>query len=83
MNEELNEFDEYFIKWWEENKKHFQYQIDEKMLCDEAVKTIASLDHFLKGFKWEMNQSLTAMLHGFFANPNRTKNSSSGESNGN
>ena len=71
----MNEFDEYFIKWWGENQKHFQFQIDEKLLCDEAVKTIAVLDHFLKGAKWEMNQSLVALLHGYFSVPDSTGNS--------
>jgi len=67
----LNDFDKYFIQWWEENKKYFESQIRNQELCDEAVKHIAVLDHFLKGFKWEMNETVSVLLHSYFKKTNR------------
>jgi hypothetical protein len=67
MNEkDLTDFDKYFTKWWLNNQHHFSYQIDNEILCDDAVKTICALDAFLNGHKWEMSGSLVALLHGYF-----------------
>jgi hypothetical protein len=65
-NTNLSNFDEYYVSWWAENKKHFKSQIENKELCDEAVKHIAVMDFMLKGGKWEMNQSTTAFFHSYF-----------------
>ena len=62
----MNEFDKFYVGWWEENKKHFQTQIENKEVCDEAVKHIAVMDFMLKGGKWEMNQSTVSFFHAYF-----------------
>jgi hypothetical protein len=66
-NSEFNDFDKYFAKWWLNNQQHFSFQIENQIVDDNAVKTICALDHFLNGFTWEMNSSVVALLHGYFA----------------
>ncbi len=66
MNEELNEYDKYFICWWNKNKEHFDYFIKDEKLDNGAVHLICGLSHLLGG-ALEINSSTAILLHSYLS----------------
>ena len=65
--EKLSWWDQYFIKWWGENKDKFSTLTKNKELSDHAVKRIAGLEYLLKDFDFKINDVTSYLLHGYFS----------------